>query len=1067
MADDDFLSTYGQSLNEANQSAADLQRLALQNMKSGSPGRMLLGAGQDVLAPIMGVMSPVTAGLDVARQGLAYRFGEPVGNAFDVASTVLGGPEDIANALRLAGKVSPVAAMAAIPRRAGALEDAVASTATFNRNEIPNNLISESPKNRNSQVFPQLQERYPLTAPPVEAVDKNSGKPYLAKQNSPEADAVAKARLAIQKDINQGNYTPYFDPAQRADVNPANYPEYVPTTNILKAKPETRAKYDTLASAPDAEGRLITAYQKGLEQKENSENWYFMKQLEDEFVKEYGPVEGRKKFKDKFADAMAATTGGADPTANLLMAHYGNYLKNQGIKEFPPTYDLPYPIGGQYAKGNLDQYRKMLMEGAGVTSANPKRYNFSNNFLGNKGATIDEQMSDIFQQGMGMPPAGTYGHYENALNSVAEKAEAPDPRYFQEVAWAGEKDAKTKGGYKSKPMIGFVNEAIERTSRLTGMSPEEVVRRGLVRSEIPLYGAAGFAAINGLNSPSNETEPNFYRGGHVLGDDVITHALRIARKHFDEGGDVRGGDSVGGLRGDTGGYSGNQGFGNDGPGQHETLNAFEARQDPQRYSDYEGNRLTAEERGPAPPQGGDIVQPGLGQSLFRDNSGELSIGQNTRSDMAGPTANQIAAEQARQEENRAMAANAAMAQRAGVMTGQPTAPTFTGNTTEEQQLADAEASRQAAINAVITGANYTAPGTVDFSQIINPYNQGQMPQPMGTSSLDNAKLAAIAAKAGLADANAMAMTNVTSSLPKTDFSQFGPLGFNSNVAGTPRESLVAAEPQHYEPLGKQIAPSQDAVLSDALYKATTFEPSENAALRAIRDAIPQNLGPITTPQASSGLGSATPANLPAAKTSPQADTSAIANEAPRIPVNALEDPALIAAYNAQYNLSGPKNTRADMALGQRNPNVTTNNPLVNTIQGLSNFLTDRFTPNYNLGSEEYNKISQNPEPVRSNYEGRGEDRPQPYIPYIPPAVTAVTPVSAPVVPGTPVPYTYAARTPYLNYGANGAGIGNVAPISYGDPINWSLVPGYRAAGGRVGENNALANVLRMLAQNRS
>jgi hypothetical protein len=156
-----------------------------------------------------------------------------------------------------------------------------------------------------------------------------------------------------------------------------------------------------------------------------------------------------------------------------------------------------------------------------------------------------------------------------------------------------------------------------------------------------------------------------------------------------------------------------------------------------------------------------------------------------------------------------------------------------------------------------------------------------------------------------------------------------------------------------------------------------------------------------------------------------------------------------------------------MALGQRNPNVTTNNPLVNTIQGLSNFLTDRFTPNYNLGSEEYNKISQNPEPVRSNYEGRGEDRPQPYIPYIPPAVTAVTPVSAPVVPGTPVPYTYAARTPYLNYGANGAGIGNVAPISYGDPINWSLVPGYRAAGGRVGENNALANVLRMLTQNRS
>ena len=142
MADDDFLSTYGQSLNEANQSAADLQRLALANMKSGSPGRMLLGAGQDVLAPAMGVMSPVTAGLDVARKALAYRFGEPAGNAFDVASTVMGGPEDIANALRLAGKVSPVAAMAALPRRSGSLEEAVARAEARSRGEIPQNPAS-------------------------------------------------------------------------------------------------------------------------------------------------------------------------------------------------------------------------------------------------------------------------------------------------------------------------------------------------------------------------------------------------------------------------------------------------------------------------------------------------------------------------------------------------------------------------------------------------------------------------------------------------------------------------------------------------------------------------------------------------------------------------------------------------------------------------------------------------------------------------------------------------------------------------------------------------------------
>jgi len=478
-----------------------------------------------------------------------------------------------------------------------------------------------------------------------------------------------------------------------------------------------------------------------------------------------------------------------------------------------------------------------------------------------------------------------------------------------------------------------------------------------------------------------------------------------------------------------------------GPSQNESLNAFIGREDPQRYTDPEANRLTAEERGPAPPQGGDIVQPRLGQSLVRDSSGEISV---------APSASQIATEQANQEENRAMAANAAMAQRAGVMTGQPTAPTFTGNTTEEQQLADAEASRQAAINAVITGANYTAPGTVSAADVVTPATLGAT----GKAFVD-------AANRGIAGMQG------EPSYPKTDFSQFGQLGFNSNVAGTPRESLVAAEPQHYEPLGKQIASSQDSVLSDALYKAATFEPSENAALRAIRDAIPQNLGPITTPQTSSGLGSATPANLPAAKTSPQADTSAIANEAPRIPVNALEDPALIAAYNAKYNLVGPRNAYADMTLGQRAPNITTNNPIINTIQGANNFLTDLFTPNYKLGSDEYNKISQNAErEPQTSLGGRGGEQQQ-VLATPAAAPVAATPVVAPVVPGTPVPYTYAKRTPYLNYGANGAGIGNVAPISYGDPINWSLVPGYRAAGGRVGENNALANVLRMLTQNRS
>ena len=42
------------------------------------------------------------------------------------------------------------------------------------------------------------------------------------------------------------------------------------------------------------------------------------------------------------------------------------------------------------------------------------------------------------------------------------------------------------------------------------------------------------------------------RENHV---NAIIRALHLARKHFDDGGDARAGDSVGGLKGDTGGYS--------------------------------------------------------------------------------------------------------------------------------------------------------------------------------------------------------------------------------------------------------------------------------------------------------------------------------------------------------------------------------------------------------------------------------------------------------------------------------------------------------------------------------
>lgn len=55
-------------------------------------------------------------------------------------------------------------------------------------------------------------------------------------------------------------------------------------------------------------------------------------------------------------------------------------------------------------------------------------------------------------------------------------------------------------------MIQNVNEAIERTHRITGLPKDEVVRRGLVRAEIPLYGLAGAAAAPVFGSMINRDE---------------------------------------------------------------------------------------------------------------------------------------------------------------------------------------------------------------------------------------------------------------------------------------------------------------------------------------------------------------------------------------------------------------------------------------------------------------------------------------------------------------------------------------------------------------------------------
>jgi len=259
--------------------------------------------------------------------------------------------------------------------------------------------------------------------------------------------------------------------------------------------PRTRAsveKYEPIANNPEALDRLAKAYEVGSEHA-GARDWYAMGQLEDAYQQELGKDLGGLSFKYNFANPMAATTGGADPRSNLRMAMYGNFLRERGLPVPEASYDFPYPIGGRFAGGNMEMYAKAADRGDFVARNNPKRFNFAGNFMGHSDrATIDEQMSGLWDPSYKEPPGPSYGAFEAALGDVARKY-GVDPMNLQDVAWAGAKllGGKSKG-YVPSPMIEQINQMVERTARLTGVDPDEAFNDIFIRHG-PGYAEGGLA----------------------------------------------------------------------------------------------------------------------------------------------------------------------------------------------------------------------------------------------------------------------------------------------------------------------------------------------------------------------------------------------------------------------------------------------------------------------------------------------------------------------------------------------------------------------------------------------
>ena len=380
---------------------------------------------------------------------------------------------------------------AGAPLVAPAMEGAVLGAGAIRRAAIPQ-VAKQELRAAEAAPYPQYAEAYP---PNVEGgirkTDKKTGKEYTSRLTAPETDEFMTAREKISEDM-KGGYNPYYDPAKRTLVDPSNYPGR--NVDTLEIKPKTQKSIDNYLAgidAPITRERLRAAYERGKELG-NADNWYFMGQLENDFVKELGPKEGRKAFLDRFASGMAATTSGQSPTTNYLMSHYLNYLEQTGKPMPKGGWEIPAPVSGQYMMSNVDDYMRMRREGGymGLGENQPKMHNFARSFIGDLDrAVMDDQMA----KGMLGHMAATnpnfannarkqaFGLLEQPLHAEASAA-GVRPGAYQDVAWAGFK------GTPGKPMISHINDAIERTHRLTGMPKEEIVRRGIIRNEIPVYG---------------------------------------------------------------------------------------------------------------------------------------------------------------------------------------------------------------------------------------------------------------------------------------------------------------------------------------------------------------------------------------------------------------------------------------------------------------------------------------------------------------------------------------------------------------------------------------------------
>ena len=194
----------------------------------------------------------------------------------------------------------------------------------------------------------------------------------------------------------------------------------------------------------------------------------------------------------------------------LVETDLGMQRRNLETGELEWPEKPPYPVGGRFGADNLATYEKVMGEGGGLlTAQKPKEFSFRGSLLGEEDlmAAIDEQMMvGMYPAQPGAvqrkaPPGTAYRIIRDVVGDVANDI-GTSLVEMQAVGWSGFKtrsDALTgyakelgkknasaltpkereqalqsksfdKAWAEIRPMIQIVNEAIERTARLTGQT---------------------------------------------------------------------------------------------------------------------------------------------------------------------------------------------------------------------------------------------------------------------------------------------------------------------------------------------------------------------------------------------------------------------------------------------------------------------------------------------------------------------------------------------------------------------------------------------------------------------